>query len=112
MMLLLSLNAIATNAPHVGFVYELKNKIMKNKKPSYAKIRAEKTHIETLDEYRNTIKFLEAKCLRLENELSKLRQHDVSNRREQLIAFADAINVCDGDNKKIGKLVDLYLKSN
>ena len=41
-----------------------------------------------------------------------LNLHSVSNRREQLIAFADAINVCDGDNKKIGKLVDLYLKSN
>lgn len=37
---------------------------------------------------------------------------DVSNRRKQLIAFADAINVHDGDNEKIGKLVDLYLKSN
>lgn len=50
---------------------------MKNKKPSCAKIRAEKTQIETLDEYRNTIKFLEAKCLRLEEKLSKLSQHDV-----------------------------------
>ena len=49
------------------------------------------------------------------NEQAKalqLLQTDVSSRREQLIAFADAINVCDGDNKKIGKLVDLYLKSN
>lgn len=37
--------------------------------------------------------------------------HDVSNRRELLIAFADAINVCDGDKRKIRKLVDIYLKS-
>ena len=37
---------------------------------------------------------------------------DVSNRRELLIAFADAINVCDGDKRKIRKLVDIYLKSN
>lgn len=43
---------------------------------------------------------------------SKLSQHDVSNRRKLLIAFADAINICDGDKEKIGKLVDLYLKSN
>jgi hypothetical protein len=41
-----------------------------------------------------------------------LRMRDVSNRRKLLLDFADAINVCDGDNKKIGKLVDLYLKSN
>ena len=37
---------------------------------------------------------------------------DVSKQREQLIAFADAINICDGNIKKISGLVDLYLKSN
>ena len=36
----------------------------------------------------------------------------VSSQRELLIAFSDAINLCDGDSEKIGKLVDLYLKSN
>ena len=36
----------------------------------------------------------------------------VSSQREQLIAFSDAINICDGDTEKIGKLVDLYLKRN
>ncbi len=41
-----------------------------------------------------------------------LSQHDVSNRREQLIAFADMINIYDGDKNKIEGLVDLYLKSN
>ena len=35
----------------------------------------------------------------------------VSSQRELLIAFADAINVCDGDKRKIRKLVDIYLKS-
>lgn len=44
--------------------------------------------------------------------IEALSQHDVSNRRELLIAFADAINIFDGDKEKIGKLVDLYLKSN
>ena len=42
----------------------------------------------------------------------QLLQPDVSNQREQLIAFADAININDGDKVKIEKLVDLYLKSN
>jgi hypothetical protein len=41
-----------------------------------------------------------------------LRVHDVSNRREQLISFADTINIHDGDKDKIEGLVDLYLKSN
>ena len=36
---------------------------------------------------------------------------DVSQQRELLIDFADAINIHDGDRVKIGKLVDLHLKS-
>lgn len=36
----------------------------------------------------------------------------VSNHRELLIDFADGINIHDGDRKKIGKLVDIYLKIN
>jgi hypothetical protein len=42
------------------------------------------SQIVLLDEYRNTIKFLEAKVLRMENELSKLHQPTVSRRSEQL----------------------------
>lgn len=48
----------------------------------------------------------------LEEVRKALHIHDVSNRRELLIAFSDAINICDGDKEKIGRLVDLYLKSN
>ncbi len=50
--------------------------------------------------------------LQASTDKSKLLLADVSNRRELLIAFADAINVCDGDKRKIRKLVDIYLKSN
>lgn len=51
------------------------------------KLRIAKRNIEvqaeTLDEYRNTIKFLEARCIRLENELSQLQQNPVSDQSEQ-----------------------------
>ena len=59
-----------------------------------------------------TFGLVELELLAIENDNEALRKHAVSSRREQLIAFSDAINICDGDSEKIGKLVDLYLKSN
>ena len=58
------------------------------------------------------IAVLKQELLQTSTDKSKLLLADVSNRRKLLIAFADAINVCDGDKRKIGKLVDIYLKIN
>ena len=48
----------------------------------------------------------------VQQALLKVWNECTQGRRELLIAFADAINVCDGDKRKIRKLVDIYLKSN
>lgn len=50
---------------------------------------------------------------KVETSESNCIKTTVSNQRELLLAFADAIiNVHGGDKDKIGKVVDLYLKSN
>ena len=59
----------------------------------------------------NEIIYVDEYLAQKQTEVNKLALGDVSNRRELLIAFADAINVCDGDKRKIRKLVDIYLKS-
>ena len=41
--------------------------------------RANEVQSETLDEYRNTIKFLELKLLRLENEIEQAKEMEKTN---------------------------------
>jgi hypothetical protein len=79
------------------------------KKDIYYELRDRFKH--TTDPYRDIATFALNEFF-ADYVANKLSIHDVSNRREQLIAFADAINVCDGDKSKIEGLVDLYLKSN
>lgn len=66
------------------------------------------SQIALLDEYRNTIKFLESKVFRLEEELSKLHQPTVSGQCEcdfsiesrQGVDFVRCVNCGDTYYKK------------
>lgn len=52
-----------------------------------------KSQIALLDEYRNTIKFLESKIFRLEEELSKLHQPPMCHCRKNLQSLN--VEICD-----------------
>ena len=43
--------------------------------------RANEVQAETLDEYRNTIKFLELKVLRLETEIEQAKEMEIEEKR-------------------------------
>ena len=52
--------------------------------------RANEVQSETLDEYRNTIKFLELKLLRLENEIEQAKEMENSQRQKDFKAGNDS----------------------
>lgn len=63
--------------------------------------RANEVQSETLDEYRNTIKFLELKVLRLETEIEQSKEI----KKQQII---DAY--CEGNNVGLLHNVSMYAK--
>lgn len=63
--------------------------------------RANEVQAETLDEYRNTIKFLELKVLRLETEIEQSKEI----KKQQII---DAY--CEGNNVGLLHNVPIYAK--
>ena len=63
--------------------------------------RANEVQAETLDEYRNTIKFLELKLLRLETEIEQSKEI----KKQQII---DAY--CEGNNVGLLHNVPMYAK--
>lgn len=63
--------------------------------------RANEVQSETLDEYRNTIKFLELKLLRLETEIEQSKEI----KKQQII---DAY--CEGNNVGLLHNVPMYAK--
>ena len=59
---------------------------------------------------RGSGKFILRKFIK-EKQAEQLNLTDVSQQRELLIEAFDLINIHDGDRAKIGKLIDLVLKS-
>ena len=55
--------------------------------------RANEVQSETLDEYRNTIKFLELKLLRLENEIEQAKEME----KKQMFDYIEK-NYVNGEN--------------
>ena len=70
--------------------------------------RANEVQSETLDEYRNTIKFLELKLLRLENEIEQAKEMENSQRQKDFKAGNDSACM---EHEDIEDYFNQYIKS-
>ena len=70
--------------------------------------RANEVQSETLDEYRNTIKFLELKLLRLENEIEQAKEMEAKQRQKDFKAGNDSACM---DHEDIEDYFSQYIKS-
>ena len=70
--------------------------------------RANEVQSETLDEYRNTIKFLELKLLRLETEIKQAKEMENAQRQKD---FKAGNNSACMEHKNIEDYFNQYIKS-
>ena len=70
--------------------------------------RANEVQAETLDEYRNTIKFLELKLLRLENEIEQAKEAMKAQRQKDFKAGNDSACM---EHENIEDYFNKYIKS-
>jgi hypothetical protein len=103
---------LVTNGRHLGAYYELNKMIMGdwNRVVESCKEATGRT-VEDNWDVMEVVDELSSKIGRLEQELSKLRQDAVSNRREQLIAYELKlwINPTKEQIEIAEKIVDMYL---
>ena len=71
--------------------------------------RANEVQAETLDEYRNTIKFLELKVLRLETKIEQAKEMENSQRQKDFKAGNDSTCM---EHEDIEDYFKQYIKSN
>ena len=70
--------------------------------------RANEVQAETLDEYRNTIKFLELKVLRLETEIEQAKEMEEAQRKNDFKAGNECACMC---HENIEDYFNQYIKS-